>query len=105
MAGFDAGRSILQAMTNSVDRVETSARTGVKTVSGQAKAQAARTADRAEVEAASLLGRATRSVEGDSSEPLVDWTKADLYERAQELDIEGRSSMSKKQLVAALRSN
>ncbi len=104
-AGFEAGRSILLALTNSADRVETSARTGVKTVTGQAKAQASRTADRAEDEAASLLGRATRSVEGESSERLQDWTKTDLYERAQELDIEGRSAMSKKQLVAALRSN
>ncbi len=30
------------------------------------------------------------------------WTKEDLYERAQELDIAGRSSMSKDELVAAI---
>lgn len=31
------------------------------------------------------------------------WTKAQLYERAQELDIQGRSQMTKDELVAALR--
>ena len=32
------------------------------------------------------------------------WTKEELYERAQELDVDGRSNMSKNQLVKALRS-
>lgn len=32
------------------------------------------------------------------------WNKDDLYERAQELDIDGRSQMSKRQLIEALRS-
>ena len=32
------------------------------------------------------------------------WTKEELYERAQELDVNGRSGMSKNQLVKALRS-
>ncbi len=32
-----------------------------------------------------------------------EWTKADLYERAQELDISGRSSMNKGELIDALR--
>jgi hypothetical protein len=31
------------------------------------------------------------------------WTKEELYERAQELDIEGRSGMSKSELIKALR--
>lgn len=34
----------------------------------------------------------------------ANWSKEELYERAQELDIEGRSSMTKKELVTALRS-
>lgn len=32
-----------------------------------------------------------------------DWTKAELYERAQELDIAGRSQMTKDELITALR--
>ncbi len=34
----------------------------------------------------------------------ANWSKDELYERAQELDIDGRSTMTKKQLVTALRS-
>ncbi len=39
-----------------------------------------------------------------SRERLEDATKTELYERAQDLDIEGRSTMTKKELVAAIRS-
>ncbi len=38
------------------------------------------------------------------SGPYENWTKEELYERAQELDIDGRSGMSKRQLISALRS-
>lgn len=36
-------------------------------------------------------------------EPLERWTKARLYQRARELDIAGRSGMSKTELIRALR--
>ena len=36
--------------------------------------------------------------------PYENWTKEELYERAQELDVDGRSGMSKNQLIKALRS-
>lgn len=32
-----------------------------------------------------------------------DWTKEQLYAKAREVEIEGRSSMSKRQLIGALR--
>lgn len=35
--------------------------------------------------------------------PLSDWTRDQLYRRAVELDIDGRSKMTKKQLVYALK--
>ena len=38
-----------------------------------------------------------------TSRRYEDRTKAELLERAQELDIEGRSQMNKRQLIAALR--
>jgi hypothetical protein len=45
-----------------------------------------------------------RTGAGRPSGPFQNWTKEELYERAQELDIDGRSNMSKNQLVKALRS-
>ena len=43
------------------------------------------------------------SRKGGKASPYEDWTKDALYERAQELDIEGRSDMTKDELIAALR--
>ncbi len=43
------------------------------------------------------------SRKGGKSPAYEDWTKDDLYGRAQELDIEGRSDMSKDELIKALR--
>lgn len=41
---------------------------------------------------------------GGSSAPYEEWTKDDLYERAKEVGIDGRSDMSKDELISALRS-
>jgi hypothetical protein len=41
---------------------------------------------------------------GGSARPYEEWTKADLYVKAKEVDVEGRSSMSKRELIRALRS-
>lgn len=38
-----------------------------------------------------------------SARPYEEWTKQELYDRARELDIEGRSNMSKEELIEALR--
>jgi hypothetical protein len=43
------------------------------------------------------------SRKGGRAAPYEEWTKEDLYERAQELEIDGRSGMDKAQLIAALR--
>ncbi len=43
------------------------------------------------------------SEKGGSRPPYEEWTKDELYERARELEIEGRSDMSKDELIAALR--
>lgn len=40
---------------------------------------------------------------GGKSPPYEEWTKEELYERAQEIGIDGRSDMDKEQLIAALR--
>lgn len=43
-----------------------------------------------------------KSAAGKKDEGLSDLTKAELYDRAQELDISGRSSMTKKELIQAI---
>ncbi|ADM10072.1 hypothetical protein PB2503_10099 [Parvularcula bermudensis HTCC2503] len=45
------------------------------------------------------------SVIGGQHPPYEEWTKDDLYERAQEIGINGRSSMDKDELITALRSH
>lgn len=43
------------------------------------------------------------SKKGGKAPPYEDWTKDELYERAQELEIDGRSGMTKPELIEALR--
>ncbi len=43
------------------------------------------------------------SRKGGKASPYEDWSRDDLYDRAQELDIEGRSDMTKSELISALR--
>ncbi len=45
------------------------------------------------------------SRKGGKAPPYEEWTKDELYERAQELEIEGRSDMDKDALIAALRNH
>lgn len=45
------------------------------------------------------------SEKGGEASPYEDWTKDDLYDRAQELDISGRSEMNKGELIEALRNS
>lgn len=45
------------------------------------------------------------SKKGGSQPPYEEWTRDDLYNRAKELDISGRSNMSKSQLIDALRNS
>ena len=52
--------------------------------------------------AAIANAQANDNVDHDST-PLEDRTKDELYEQAQELDIEGRSDMSKDELIEAIR--
>lgn len=45
------------------------------------------------------------SAKGGHAQAYEDWSKEDLYDRAKELDIEGRSDMSKSELIDALRNH
>ncbi|HLT38140.1 MAG TPA: Rho termination factor N-terminal domain-containing protein [Enhygromyxa sp.] len=42
---------------------------------------------------------------GGRSPQYEEWTKADLYDKARQVGIEGRSSMNKEQLIDALRNH
>jgi hypothetical protein len=57
-------------------------------------------------EKAARIANTDRSVagrRGGQSPPYEEWTKDELYERAQEIGIEGRSDMTKDELIHALR--
>ncbi|MGR3374415.1 Rho termination factor N-terminal domain-containing protein [Pseudooceanicola sp.] len=43
------------------------------------------------------------SKKGGKQPPYEEWTKEELYDRAQEIGIEGRSDMTKDELIDALR--
>lgn len=65
---------------------------------GASKEKAARISN-----AAANTSRSAVALKGGRSADYEDWTKKDLAQRARELDINGRSSMSKSELVSALR--
>ena len=56
-----------------------------------------------EEKAARIANASGASSRGGRSEPYEDWTKDELYDRAKELDVEGRSTMTKDELIDALR--
>lgn len=67
---------------------------------GNSKEKSARIANAAANTSRSAVGR-----KGGSSPSYDDWTKSALMTRARELDISGRSTMTKRQLVEALRNH
>lgn len=89
---------------SAIERTSTTARRTSKETTSQARAQGMRTAEAAERSATELLEDAARTIEpGELRESLEDRTKEELYEQARELDIDGRSSMNKGELVRAIR--
>ena len=67
---------------------------------GASKEKAARIANASATEGKSKVAR-----RGGKSGNYEDWTKQDLYEKAKDVGIEGRSSMGKKELISALRNH
>lgn len=65
---------------------------------GNSKEKSARISNAAAASSRSEVGR-----RGGRSGIYDEWTKDDLYKRAAELGIEGRSSMTKSELINALR--
>lgn len=67
---------------------------------GNSKEKAARIAN-----AAASRGRSSVGKKGGTSGSYDDWTVADLRKRASEIGIDGRSMMTKSELVSALRNH
>jgi hypothetical protein len=67
---------------------------------GNSKQKSARIANAAANTSRSSVGR-----KGGHSPDYDDWTKHQLTERARELDISGRSTMSKSALIDAIRNS
>ena len=67
---------------------------------GASKEKAARIANASANSSRSKVGR-----RGGKAEDYEDRSKSELYQRAKEVGIEGRSNMSKSQLVDALRTH
>jgi hypothetical protein len=63
---------------------------------GMSKEKAARIAN---------TDRSSAGRKGGSNPPYEEWSKDELYERAQEIGIEGRSDMGKDELIDALRTH
>lgn len=89
---------------SAIDRTATAARRNTNEAVGQARAQTTRSGRAAERGAIALLDDAARAVDPGNGSPAVldEWTKAELYDRAQELDIQGRSTMGKRELIDAI---
>lgn len=126
-ASRNAGRTVIGQLRSTGERTADTAEQGAREVAGQAGAATARTADTAERGAREVAGQAeaqgevvadsidreaNRAVDRaadavsdtpGSGVPYEDWTRAQLYERAQELDLDGRATMNKAELIAALR--
>jgi hypothetical protein len=88
-AGKKPGPSVKDAETYEALREE-----------GNSKEKSARIANAAANSSRSSVGK-----KGGRSPAYDDWTKDDLMKRARELEIEGRSSMSKGDLISALRNH
>ena len=67
---------------------------------GASKEKAARIANASNNTSRSSTGR-----KGGKSGSYEDWSKSDLYDKAKQVGIEGRSSMSKGELISALRNH
>ena len=101
-----AARTTVGQARSATERTVDAAGANTREVVGQARAQTARVADDAQASVEQLLDDATAAVKNDKRPArLEDLTKAELYDRAQDRDIAGRATMSKPQLIKALRGN
>ena len=74
-------------------------------IKDDARYEALRTQGASKEKAARIANtsRSKAARRGGKSPSYEDWTRSDLYRRAREIGIEGRSGMSKGELIQALR--
>ncbi len=74
-------------------------------IKDDAQYEALREAGRSKEAAARIANtdRETAAERGGASPPYEEWTVDELRERARELDVDGRSTMNKNELIEALR--
>ncbi len=94
-----AARTTSGQARSAASRAATAVRTGVAETSGQARAQVKKTVDSVSGEVEGALDDAKVATDPDD---LTEMTKSELYERATKLDVDGRSGMTKAELVGAL---
>ncbi|MDP9022453.1 MAG: Rho termination factor N-terminal domain-containing protein [Actinomycetota bacterium] len=94
----DGAQRTVATARDATRRTATTARGAAREAAVTARDTSQETAETATSEARRTAEEASRAVGPDYEE----WTRAELYERAQELDIEGRSQMNKDELVKAL---
>lgn len=82
------------------------ARTAGSSVKDQAQYEALRRNGASKEKAARIANSGSRSAtgrRGGKSPAYEEWNRDDLYQQAKQVGIEGRSKMSKKELISALR--
>lgn len=101
-------RTIVGTTRWAVEQTTSTAVTGARSVFGQTKAQVKRTATTLNDQANDFVDEATdRIVAAEKSaerSALTSMTKDELYQMAQDIDIEGRADMTKAQLITAINS-
>lgn len=100
-----AGRTAVGQARSVADRSITTICNGTKEVMGQTRAQSGAVVESIEHEVEELLDTATDAVDPATQRPssLADLSKGELYARAQTHDVPGRSTMTRDELVDALR--
>lgn len=121
--GRNATRTVTGTARHAGEQSADVASTGLRRIVGQARAQSERTADAARdsggtmadelrdladetvsaaTDVADEIGATAASAVQGTPMSYEHWTKQDLYELAQDRGIEGRSSMNKDELIAAI---
>ena len=99
-------RTVIGTARWAVDQTTSTAVTGARSVLGQTKAQVKRTATTLNDQTVEFVEEATdRAVAAEKSierAALKSMTKAELYQMAQDIDIDGRADMTKAQLINAI---